>query len=133
MTARGFRKTCCRTSSRSSYNLGMRPVAPATGLGSGSTWSAASSICMEVTSLATAPDRVMVVNLSWSFRSSQRGPAVVTLTGSPPVPPTKARVLVVDDYPDSAEIASMLLTLYGHECRIAVTGQGALEQAAEFD
>jgi CheY-like chemotaxis protein len=46
---------------------------------------------------------------------------------------TPARVLVVDDYPDSAEAASMLLALYGHECRTAVNGREALAQAAAFD
>jgi CheY-like chemotaxis protein len=55
---------------------------------------------------------------------------VVTSSGI--TPGAKARVLVVDDYPDSAEIASMLLTLYGHECRTAVNGLDALAQAAEF-
>lgn len=44
-----------------------------------------------------------------------------------------ARVLIVDDYPDSAEISALLLTLYGHDCRIALTGQAALDQAAAFD
>lgn len=53
-------------------------------------------------------------------------------TNSPP-PAARSRVLVVDDYPDSAEAASMLLTLYGHECRTATTGQEALDQAAAFD
>jgi CheY-like chemotaxis protein len=57
----------------------------------------------------------------------------VTTTGNQPEQTPKVRVLVVDDYPDSAEISSMLLTFYGHECRTAVTGQAALEQAAEFD
>lgn len=57
----------------------------------------------------------------------------MTVSGNDQVKASKARVLVVDDYPDSAEISSILLTFYGYECRIAVTGQGALEQAAEFD
>jgi len=56
----------------------------------------------------------------------------VTLTNTHP-PITRSRVLVVDDYPDSAEAASLLLTLHGHECRTATTGQEALEKAAEFD
>jgi len=45
----------------------------------------------------------------------------------------KVRVLIVDDYPDSAETSAMLLELFGHECRTAVTGQDALAQAASFD
>lgn len=57
----------------------------------------------------------------------------MTLTDQPSVPNMKTRVLVVDDYPDSAETASMLLMLYGHECRTAVTGRSALDQAAVFD
>jgi CheY-like chemotaxis protein len=55
----------------------------------------------------------------------------VTLTTN--CPSAKSRVLVVDDYPDSAEAASLLLTLHGYECRTATTGQEALDQAAEFD
>lgn len=43
------------------------------------------------------------------------------------------RVLVVDDYPDSAETSSLLLTILGHECRIAHSGSSALDQAAAFD
>jgi len=57
----------------------------------------------------------------------------VTLGGLPLAEPARMRVLVVDDYPDSAETASMLLAIYGHECRTAITGQGALEEAAAFD
>lgn len=48
-------------------------------------------------------------------------------------PRIKHRVLLVDDYPDAAEVASMLLTIYGHECRIAHSGQEALRVADEFD
>jgi CheY-like chemotaxis protein len=54
-------------------------------------------------------------------------------TNNHPLLATGARVLVVDDYPDSAETASMLLTLHGYECRTATTGQEALEQAAVFE
>ena len=54
-------------------------------------------------------------------------------TNDPPVLGTGARVLVVDDYPDAAETASMLLTLHGYECRTATTGQEALDQAAVFE
>jgi two-component system, chemotaxis family, CheB/CheR fusion protein len=43
------------------------------------------------------------------------------------------RVLVVDDYPDSAAIVAALLTLLGYECRTAMTGSDALEVAARFD
>ena len=50
-----------------------------------------------------------------------------------PVPPGKVRVLIVDDYPDSAEVSAMLLELFGHQCRIATTGQDALTEAAAFD
>jgi CheY-like chemotaxis protein len=44
----------------------------------------------------------------------------------------KHRVLVVDDYPDSAETTCTLLTLLGHECRFAVCGRDALAQAAQW-
>jgi two-component system CheB/CheR fusion protein len=45
----------------------------------------------------------------------------------------RARVLVVDDYPDSAEISAMLLTLLGYDCRVAINGQDALDQVDAFD
>ena len=44
----------------------------------------------------------------------------------------RRRVLVVDDNADSAESLSTLLTLSGHETRIAHDGHGALEQAEVF-
>ncbi len=50
-----------------------------------------------------------------------------------PVELGKLRVLIVDDFPDSAEVSAMLLELFGHECRTAITGQDALTQAAAFD
>lgn len=43
------------------------------------------------------------------------------------------RVLIVDDYPDSAASSEMLLSLLGCDCRIALTGTQALEVAAAFD
>jgi CheY-like chemotaxis protein len=43
------------------------------------------------------------------------------------------RVLIVDDYPDAADIACTLLSLLGHECVAASTGQDALEIAAQFE
>lgn len=44
----------------------------------------------------------------------------------------KHRVLIVDDYPDAAEIASLLLNMQGHECRAACCGRDALVEAARF-
>ena len=43
------------------------------------------------------------------------------------------RVLIVDDYPDAAEISCMLLEMLGHECRAANTGQDALDEASRFE
>jgi len=43
------------------------------------------------------------------------------------------RVLIVDDYPDAADIACMLLGLLGHECRAASCGRDALDVAAQFE
>lgn len=52
----------------------------------------------------------------------------------PPSPAaTGARVLVVDDYPDSAASSAMLLSLLGCDCRTATSGGEALEIAAAFD
>lgn len=45
---------------------------------------------------------------------------------------TKHRVLVVDDYPDSAETTCTLLAMLGHECRFAVCAKDALTEAARF-
>ena len=44
----------------------------------------------------------------------------------------KHRVLIVDDYPDAAEAACMLLTLLGHDCRFVTCGEDALREAAAF-
>src|SRR5689334_2825483 len=43
------------------------------------------------------------------------------------------RVLVVDDYPDSAEVVRTLIELLGHEVRIADSGRAALAEAYGFD
>jgi DNA-binding response OmpR family regulator len=45
----------------------------------------------------------------------------------------KHRVLIVDDYPDAAESACILMTLLGHECRFVTCGEDALSEAAAFD
>lgn len=42
------------------------------------------------------------------------------------------RVLIVDDYPDTAEAAGALLTTAGHECRSATCGADALAVAEAF-
>lgn len=42
------------------------------------------------------------------------------------------RVLVVDDYPDSAEVVRTLIELFGHEVRIANSGRAALAEAYGF-
>lgn len=44
----------------------------------------------------------------------------------------KHRVLIVDDYPDAAEIACTLLSLLGHDCRAASCGKDALAEAVVF-
>jgi DNA-binding response OmpR family regulator len=45
----------------------------------------------------------------------------------------KHRVLVVDDFPEAAEAACLLLTLLGYDCRFAICGEDALREAAAFD
>jgi CheY-like chemotaxis protein len=42
------------------------------------------------------------------------------------------RVLVVDDYPEAADVVCTLVRLLGHECRSALTGAEALEIARAF-
>ncbi len=44
----------------------------------------------------------------------------------------KHRVLIVDDYPDAAEITSLLLHILGHDCRAVSCGRDALVEAAQF-
>src|ERR1044071_9024369 len=45
----------------------------------------------------------------------------------------RRRVLVVDDFPDAAEAACMLLTLLGQDCSFATCGEDALRKASTFD
>ena len=45
----------------------------------------------------------------------------------------KRRVLVVDDYPDTAESMCTLLELLGHDCRSAGSGRAALAEIHGFD
>lgn len=45
----------------------------------------------------------------------------------------KARVLVVDDQADCAEVVSVLLTIMGYECQSAASGNDALAQADTFE
>ena len=52
------------------------------------------------------------------------------MTQSSPPPPH--RVLVVDDYPDTAETMAMLLRLWGHDVCIAHDGPGALALAFTY-
>jgi CheY-like chemotaxis protein len=46
--------------------------------------------------------------------------------------PRPLRVLLVDDYPDSAEGLRRLLVLHGHDVRTALDGPSALATAADF-
>jgi DNA-binding response OmpR family regulator len=45
---------------------------------------------------------------------------------------TPHRILVVDDFPDAANIACMLLKILGHEVLAAYTGQGGLDAIETF-
>lgn len=47
-------------------------------------------------------------------------------------PRTRERVLVVDDYPDTADMVRTLVERLGHECRIAQSGRMALGVAYSF-
>jgi CheY-like chemotaxis protein len=55
----------------------------------------------------------------WSF-------AVEHTVGGP------VRILVVDDYPDIAELTCELVKMLGHDCRIALSGEEALLQVEQF-
>ena len=46
---------------------------------------------------------------------------------------TVARVLVVDDHPDAAETACILLEMLGYECRFATCGLDGLREAEAFE
>jgi CheY-like chemotaxis protein len=41
-------------------------------------------------------------------------------------------VLIVDDNADSAEMVAMLVSIWGHDVRVAVDGEHALEVAREY-
>lgn len=43
------------------------------------------------------------------------------------------RILVVDDFPDAANVACMLLKILGHEVVAAYNGQGCLDALDTFD
>ena len=45
----------------------------------------------------------------------------------------RARVLIVDDYPETAEVLAILVEKLGYECRTASTGRHALATILEFD
>jgi two-component system, chemotaxis family, CheB/CheR fusion protein len=52
---------------------------------------------------------------------------------SEPLPPAfQLRALVVDDHADAAGSLSLLIVLWGHECRTARDGPAALAVASEF-
>jgi CheY-like chemotaxis protein len=55
--------------------------------------------------------------------------AVVT---GPLLKVARHRVLVVDDYPDAAEILCVVIEMLGHECRPAHSGSNGLRIANEF-
>lgn len=43
------------------------------------------------------------------------------------------RVLIVDYYPDAAELTCALLRLLGHDCRAALSGEAALRDVEQFE
>lgn len=43
------------------------------------------------------------------------------------------RVLIVDYYPDAAELTCALLRLLSHDCRAALSGEDALRHVEQFD
>ena len=51
---------------------------------------------------------------------------------APPPRSTPVRVLVADDNPDAAQTLAVLLEVMGHEVRVAVDGQEAVDLAASF-
>jgi DNA-binding response OmpR family regulator len=51
---------------------------------------------------------------------------------APEPPKFRHRVLIVDDYPDAAEASCMLFTRLGHQCRCAINGEHALDEARAF-
>lgn len=45
----------------------------------------------------------------------------------------KQRVLVVDDYPETADAISKLLELLGHDARVATSGRAAIAEAVGYE
>jgi PAS domain S-box-containing protein len=62
--------------------------------------------------------------------SPARESIALVKTAQPPAP--TARVLVVDDNMDAADILVMTLQMFGHEVQVAYSGQAALETAVEY-
>ncbi|CAN5830063.1 hypothetical protein BH11MYX3_BH11MYX3_44040 [soil metagenome] len=59
--------------------------------------------------------------------------AFMQVQGEQVVVASMERVLVVDDYPDSAEVICTLIRILGHDSRAARSGKDALEIALAFD
>lgn len=47
--------------------------------------------------------------------------------------PGQQRVLVIDDHPEIAHIACVLLSVLGYDCRTALSGRAGLDEAARFE
>jgi DNA-binding response OmpR family regulator len=45
----------------------------------------------------------------------------------------RIRVLVVDDFPDTADVIRSLVEILGYECRVADSGRAALAVACDFE
>ena len=68
--------------------------------------------------------------MEWPVRSPVRAPAAGAAAARSP---QGHRVLVVDDNRDAAETLAALLQMWGHEVRIAESGQAAIEELDRFD
>jgi CheY-like chemotaxis protein/two-component sensor histidine kinase len=63
---------------------------------------------------------------------SSAGESIIARIETAKQPAQTSRVLVVDDNMDAADMLVMMLQLFGHEVRVAYTGQTALETAVEY-
>jgi PAS domain S-box-containing protein len=85
------------------------------------------SLAASSTGLGRGSEFTLRLPLMENQPTGTRQPAVATAS-----PLRRLKVLVVDDYADTAETLSVWLRLAGHDVRSAATGAGALAIAARF-
>lgn len=81
---------------------------------------------------ATSPGLGQGAEFIVRIPARERVTASVAPAKSEPATPVRRRVLIVDDNADAAESLGVLLSMYGHDTRVAHDGEAALEAASHF-